>query len=243
MWRLSATHVKMFNPPGSEGSREVANLTWRKNHPPPHKWCQRICMSVRLSLCDEFWPQLSQDWWNRMGYKSAIFLLSCASPKNCFSKFFSFNPHEFKNGNHFKKNLATLAATAVFASPFLPPKQPFSDFEQKKLPKLTLFAGGVWNLPHKFHLYFIIILFFVPENYLCKVGRMWLSWSRCRRGGGHWNKTEHVIPIVVLPCCGEGVNSIKFLTCKSCLNTVSLSIIFQNRKFLGLDVKVLGLSE
>ena len=142
------------------------------------------------------------------------------------------------------KQLATLAATAVFVSPFLPQNSHFQTLNKKTTQTHTI-PRGVWNLPHKFHLHLIIILFFVLENYLCKVGRMWLSWSSCRRAGGHWNKIEHVIPMVVLPCCGEGVDSIKFLTCKSYKNTSSLSSSskIESVWFLGLDVKVLGLSE
>ena len=38
------------NPPASEVSREVANLTERKNYTHTCIWCQRICLSVCLSV-------------------------------------------------------------------------------------------------------------------------------------------------------------------------------------------------
>ena len=41
--------------PASEGSREVVNLTERKN---PHTPVYGVCLSVS----DKLWPQLSQDW-------------------------------------------------------------------------------------------------------------------------------------------------------------------------------------
>ena len=50
--------VGIFNndiPPASEAGREVANLTWRKNPPPPIYGVKEF---VCLSVCDEFWPQL-----------------------------------------------------------------------------------------------------------------------------------------------------------------------------------------
>ena len=40
--------LKDHYPPASEASREVLNLTERKNPQPPHKRCQRICLSVCL---------------------------------------------------------------------------------------------------------------------------------------------------------------------------------------------------
>ena len=42
---------RWFNSSASEVSREVANLTERKNPHPPCIWCQRICLSVCLSVC------------------------------------------------------------------------------------------------------------------------------------------------------------------------------------------------
>ena len=54
----------------------------------------------------QIWALLLPHFWT----KSAIIILSCASPRNHFSKIFSFIPLKpkkktFKNGNHFKKNL------------------------------------------------------------------------------------------------------------------------------------------
>ena len=44
--------------PASEGSREVANLTWRKNpHTPVYGAKEFVCLSVCLSVCYEFWPK------------------------------------------------------------------------------------------------------------------------------------------------------------------------------------------
>ena len=44
-------------PLASEASSDVANLTWRKIHTP------LFMVSKNLSVCKEFWPKLSQDWW------------------------------------------------------------------------------------------------------------------------------------------------------------------------------------
>ena len=47
---LYVTYINLqYYPPASEASKEVANLTERKN---PHTpiWCQRICLSVCLSI-------------------------------------------------------------------------------------------------------------------------------------------------------------------------------------------------
>ena len=41
-------NLKLCFPPVSEASREVANLTERKNPHPLRIWCQRICLSVCL---------------------------------------------------------------------------------------------------------------------------------------------------------------------------------------------------
>ena len=50
----------------SEASREVANLTERKNtHTPVYGVKEFVCLSV----CDKLWPQISQDWQNRLGWK------------------------------------------------------------------------------------------------------------------------------------------------------------------------------
>ena len=145
-------HISKLSP-ASEASREVANLTWWKNpHPPVYGVKGFVCLFV----CYEFWPKLSQDWQNRMGCKLAIIFLSCASPQNCFSKNFSFIPLEFKNGNHFKKKFASLAAAAVLVSPFLHQKQPFLELLSGNNYLDSHHSQGVWNLPHKFDLYLIV---------------------------------------------------------------------------------------
>ena len=54
----------MFYPLASEASREVANLTERKN---PHTPVYGVNEFVCLSVCYQIQPQLSQDWQNRMG--------------------------------------------------------------------------------------------------------------------------------------------------------------------------------
>ena len=51
-------------PPASEASREVENFDWRKNTP-TRIWRQNF---VCLSVCPKIWPQLSQDWQNRMAW-------------------------------------------------------------------------------------------------------------------------------------------------------------------------------
>ena len=80
-------------PPASEASREVAN---------PYTPVYGVKEFVCLSVCYKLWPQLSQDWLNRMGKKKLIY--------------------DFLAGNNY-------------------PDSPHSQ--------------GVWNLPHKFHLYLI----------------------------------------------------------------------------------------
>ena len=64
-------HVTTLNyPPASEASREVENFDWRKKHTPTRILCQKfVCLSVCLSVCNKLWPQLSQDWLNRIGWK------------------------------------------------------------------------------------------------------------------------------------------------------------------------------
>ena len=54
--------------PASKVSREVENLT-EKEYTHTCIWCQWI-MSVCLSVCNELWPFLSQDWVNKMGFLS-----------------------------------------------------------------------------------------------------------------------------------------------------------------------------
>ena len=57
-----------FLSPASEASREVANLTERKNpHTPVYGVKEYVCLSVCLAVCYEFQPKLSQVWQNRMG--------------------------------------------------------------------------------------------------------------------------------------------------------------------------------
>ena len=53
-----------YYPPASEASREVANLTERKNPPTPVYGVKEF---VCLSVCYQIRPQLSQGWRNRMG--------------------------------------------------------------------------------------------------------------------------------------------------------------------------------
>ena len=54
-----------FYPHKSKASREVANLTERKNlHTPVYG----VKEFVSLSVCYKLWPQLSQDWENRIGW-------------------------------------------------------------------------------------------------------------------------------------------------------------------------------
>ena len=74
---LSCNLVSSISPvnllPASKASREVSNLTWRKNpHTPVHGVKEFVCLSVGLSVClsvcSEIWPQLSQDWQNRIWY-------------------------------------------------------------------------------------------------------------------------------------------------------------------------------
>ena len=62
----SLTNVKNY-PPESKVSREVANLTERKN---PHTLVYGVKEFFHLSVCDKLLPQLSQDWLNRMGQKN-----------------------------------------------------------------------------------------------------------------------------------------------------------------------------
>ena len=55
-------HLLEFNniyPPASQTSRELANLTERKNPHTTVLWCQRICLSIHLSVCYKIWPELS----------------------------------------------------------------------------------------------------------------------------------------------------------------------------------------
>ena len=53
------------------------------------------------------------------------------------------------------KKFATLAATAVFVIPFWHQNQPFSEshFWQEIVTLTRTICRGIWNLPHKFHLY------------------------------------------------------------------------------------------
>ena len=82
-WKTYFVHITSHYPPASEASREVANLTWRKNpHPPVYGVKEFVCLSV----CYEFRPQLSQDWRNRMGWNFLdIFVKKCC-PKIFFSQ-------------------------------------------------------------------------------------------------------------------------------------------------------------
>ena len=64
MFRQSPLYNGIY-PPASEVSREVANLTERKNpHTPVHGVKEFVCLSV----CYQIRPQLSQDWQKRMGW-------------------------------------------------------------------------------------------------------------------------------------------------------------------------------
>ena len=56
--------LKFYYPPMSEASREVANLTWKNPLTPVYGVKQFVCLSV----CSEIWPQLSQDWRNRISW-------------------------------------------------------------------------------------------------------------------------------------------------------------------------------
>ena len=105
--------------PVSEASREVANLTWRKNpHTPSYGVKEFVCLSVAI---------------------------------------LSFIPFEFKNWNYFKKACncgcrrsfckpVFASKTAIFGITFLAGNN-YPDWHHLQ---------GVWNLPHKFHLYLII---------------------------------------------------------------------------------------
>ena len=82
-------------PLASKRSREVANLTERKNlHTPIYGVkefvCLFICLSVYLSVCLSIrykrWPQLSRDWKNRISWN--LFRTSLA--KWMFSNFFIY---------------------------------------------------------------------------------------------------------------------------------------------------------
>ena len=104
-----------------KASREVANLTYTRI------WFQRICLSVclsvHLSVCNKFWPQLSQDWaeifW---GMSTSTTLLTTSHIPNIYvfsagagmawaegrkanllSKYIYFIPHQTKNNNLIKK--------------------------------------------------------------------------------------------------------------------------------------------
>ena len=67
----------------SEASREVVNLTWRKN---PRTPVYGVKEFVCLSVCNEFRHQLSQDWGNRMGWNfwGGIFVKKCCPKNFCF---------------------------------------------------------------------------------------------------------------------------------------------------------------
>ena len=55
---------------------------WKKSTQ-PSTWCQRVCLSV----CNKFWPQLSQDWQNRMGWN----FLGMSSSKSHIQNFLFFS--------------------------------------------------------------------------------------------------------------------------------------------------------
>ena len=61
----SLTNVKNYSP-ASKVSRDVANLTERKN---PHTLVYGVKEFVHLSVCDKLFSQLSPDRLNRMGQK------------------------------------------------------------------------------------------------------------------------------------------------------------------------------
>ena len=46
-------------PPVSEASKVGSKFNWKKKSAHPCIWCQRIYLSVCLSVCDKLWPQLS----------------------------------------------------------------------------------------------------------------------------------------------------------------------------------------
>ena len=91
-------------------------------------------------------------------------ILSCASPRNQFSKIFNLMPREIKNQNYFKKNLQVWVLEQFS----------FTPFDKKVNFWLNNYLDlhhwqGVWNLPHKLHLYLIWITFIVLIDEMMEV--------------------------------------------------------------------------
>ena len=60
---------RRINPPASKGSREIENLTARKNTHNACLWYQKMCDNVCLSMREALWPQFSQAQLNKKGLK------------------------------------------------------------------------------------------------------------------------------------------------------------------------------
>ena len=98
-----------------------------------------IRQSVCLSVCYKLWPQLSQDWQNKIGLKILIFHLNRI--KNQLKTFFTFGCQSSFCKPVFPSKTANLWLNSFLDSHHL---------------------QGVWNLPHKFYLYLILDSFVWP---------------------------------------------------------------------------------
>ena len=87
IWTLTTLQVQLTfypYPPASKASREVAKITVRKNLYNPFKWCQRICVSLCLFVCNKLWSQLLIFHLNRTkNHLKKVCRFGCAS---CFCK-------------------------------------------------------------------------------------------------------------------------------------------------------------
>ena len=93
-------------------------------------------LSVCLSVCYKLWPQLSLDCQNRMVW-------------NCFR---TSMPKTFSQKIIFPQQGAVRARAESQINCVFEAK--FKFLGLKWIPRLAPFAG-IWNLPHKFHLYLI----------------------------------------------------------------------------------------
>ena len=109
--------------PGERREKGGNKFYWKKNTTCTCIWCQKICLSVFYKL----WPQLSQDWQNRMAWN--FFRTSLA--KWMFSKIF-ICPKRGRQGQG---------------------RGPKQHFWQEIISLTRPICRGAWNLPHKFHLY------------------------------------------------------------------------------------------
>ena len=135
--------------PASKGSREVANLTWRKNlHTPVYGVKEFVCLSVmnfdpnylrtgKIEWAEIFWGYLSKSHIPKL-YCNLNLLLKLVNSKQWGME----TANTQKTKSHFKKGSQVLLPGLFLWACFHPFWQKKSIFLLNLLPRLATFAGG-----------------------------------------------------------------------------------------------------